>query len=59
MAPRRAAERGGGWGLQLMRALMDEVSVEHASGGTTVRLRRRITAEADAGPVSTPESTDE
>lgn len=31
-----------GRGLQLMRAFMDDVAVETASGGTTVRLGRRI-----------------
>lgn len=41
---RPAAERGGGWGLQLMRALMDDVAVEHSPEGTQVRLRRRIRA---------------
>lgn len=58
---RRAAERGGGWGLQLMRALMDEVAVEHTSRGTTVLLRRRITREAVAGPgtPAPPEPSDE
>jgi anti-sigma regulatory factor (Ser/Thr protein kinase) len=39
---RPAADRGGGWGLQLMDALMDEVDVEHTPGGTDVRLRRRV-----------------
>ncbi|WP_435986983.1 MASE1 domain-containing protein [Terrabacter sp. LjRoot27] len=39
---RPAADRGGGWGLQLMDALMDDVDVEHTPGGTDVRLRRRV-----------------
>ncbi|MGO4599119.1 MASE1 domain-containing protein [Terrabacter sp. 2RAF25] len=39
---RAAADRGGGWGLQLMHALMDEVEVEHAAAGTEVRLTRRV-----------------
>ena len=39
---RPAADRGGGWGLQLMDALMDDVDVEHTHGGTDVRLRRRV-----------------
>ena len=39
---RPAADRGGGWGLQLMRALMDEVDVDHTSTGTDVHLRRRV-----------------
>ncbi|MFD1053533.1 MASE1 domain-containing protein [Terrabacter terrigena] len=39
---RAAADRGGGWGLQLMHALMDEVEVEHMTAGTEVRLTRRV-----------------
>jgi anti-sigma regulatory factor (Ser/Thr protein kinase) len=39
---RAAADRGGGWGLQLMHALMDEVEVEHTSAGTDVLLTRRV-----------------
>ena len=39
---RPAADRGGGWGLQLMKALMDEVDVEHTHSGTEVHLRRRV-----------------
>jgi serine phosphatase RsbU (regulator of sigma subunit)/anti-sigma regulatory factor (Ser/Thr protein kinase) len=39
---RPAADRGGGWGMQLMRALMDQVDVEHTPSGTDVRLRRRV-----------------
>ncbi|EWT02001.1 membrane protein [Intrasporangium oryzae NRRL B-24470] len=39
---RPAADRGGGWGLQLMSALMDSVDVEHREGGTDVRMRRRV-----------------
>ncbi len=39
---RPAAGRGGGWGLQLMRALMDSVEVEQAPDGTEVRMRRRV-----------------
>ncbi|WP_052358421.1 SpoIIE family protein phosphatase [Terrabacter tumescens] len=39
---RPAAERGGGWGLQLMSALVDDVAVERSPEGTEVRLRRRI-----------------
>ena len=39
---RPAAERGGGWGLQLMEALMDEVDVERTPAGTDVHLRRRV-----------------
>ena len=39
---RAAADRGGGWGLQLMHSLMDEVDVGHTSSGTEVRLTRRV-----------------
>jgi len=45
---RAAANRGGGWGLQLMRALMDDVDVEHTPGGTDVHLSRRIQIRAGA-----------
>lgn len=45
---RPAAERGGGWGLQLMGALMDDVAVEHAPAGTVIRLRRRVRLEERA-----------
>jgi serine phosphatase RsbU (regulator of sigma subunit)/anti-sigma regulatory factor (Ser/Thr protein kinase) len=39
---RPPADRGGGWGLQLVRALMDSVEVDRGSGGTEVRMRRRV-----------------
>ncbi|WP_404391780.1 SpoIIE family protein phosphatase [Humibacillus xanthopallidus] len=39
---RAPADRGGGWGLQLMRGLMDDVGVEHTDAGTTVHLRRDV-----------------
>ncbi|MGH3505917.1 MAG: SpoIIE family protein phosphatase [Nocardioidaceae bacterium] len=39
---RPVAERGGGWGLSLMRSLMDSVIVDQGSGGTTVTMRRRV-----------------
>jgi anti-sigma regulatory factor (Ser/Thr protein kinase) len=39
---RSASARGGGWGLTLMRSLMDAVDVDHTSGGTTVRMRRQV-----------------
>ena len=45
---RPAAGRGGGWGLELMRALMDDVEVHHAADGTAVRMRRRIRIGADS-----------
>jgi len=44
---RPAAGRGGGWGLELMRALMDSVEVQHTSGGTEVRMRRRVRIGGD------------
>jgi anti-sigma regulatory factor (Ser/Thr protein kinase) len=44
---RLAADRGGGWGLQLMRALMDRVDLDHGPGGTEVRMRRRIQIGGD------------
>jgi serine phosphatase RsbU (regulator of sigma subunit)/integral membrane sensor domain MASE1/anti-sigma regulatory factor (Ser/Thr protein kinase) len=44
---RPAAGRGGGWGLQLMRALMDSVEVEHVTKGTEVRMRRRVQIGGD------------
>jgi anti-sigma regulatory factor (Ser/Thr protein kinase) len=33
---------GGGWGLWLLRCLVDEVRLERVGGGTRVTLRRRI-----------------
>jgi len=39
---RPAADRGGGWGLQLIRGLMDSVDVERDADGTEVRMRRRV-----------------
>jgi serine phosphatase RsbU (regulator of sigma subunit)/integral membrane sensor domain MASE1/anti-sigma regulatory factor (Ser/Thr protein kinase) len=39
---RPAADRGGGWGLQLIRGLMDTVEVDSGSGGTEVRMRRGV-----------------
>ncbi|HEU5144415.1 MAG TPA: SpoIIE family protein phosphatase [Dermatophilaceae bacterium] len=44
---RPASARGGGWGLQLMRSLMDSVDVEHTSGGTNVRMRRQVKVGRD------------
>ena len=43
---RAPADRGGGWGLQLMRGLMDDVVVEHTDAGTTVHLRRDVAIAA-------------
>jgi serine phosphatase RsbU (regulator of sigma subunit)/anti-sigma regulatory factor (Ser/Thr protein kinase) len=39
---RPAADRGGGWGLSLIEALMDSVDVQRAPDGTEVRMRRRV-----------------
>jgi anti-sigma regulatory factor (Ser/Thr protein kinase) len=33
---------GGGWGLWLLRCLVDEVRLERVEGGTRVTLRRRV-----------------
>ena len=43
---RSPADRGGGWGLQLMQGLMDDVDVEHTTAGTTVHLRRDLSIGA-------------
>ncbi|WP_425579942.1 ATP-binding SpoIIE family protein phosphatase [Terrabacter terrae] len=51
---RPATDRGGGWGLQLMRALMDEVEVEHTTAGTTVSLRRRVDLVSRPEPPPSP-----
>lgn len=37
-------DRHGGRGLQLMRQLCDEVEIDRSSGGTTVRMGRRLEA---------------
>ena len=39
---RPAADRGGGWGLDLTRALMDSVDVRHLDDGTQVVMRRAV-----------------
>ena len=36
------AERGGGWGLSLMGALVDSVQVHRGAEGTVVTMRRRV-----------------
>ena len=41
---RPEADRGGGWGLQLIRGLMDSVEVGQEAGGTEVRMRQRVHA---------------
>ncbi|MBX3291960.1 MAG: ATP-binding protein [Acidobacteria bacterium] len=40
-----AAESRRGWGLKLMKGLMDDVSIESGEGRTTVRLSKHISAE--------------
>jgi serine phosphatase RsbU (regulator of sigma subunit)/anti-sigma regulatory factor (Ser/Thr protein kinase) len=42
---RPEADRGGGWGLQLIRGLMDSVEVGRDGDGTEVRMRKRVGAE--------------
>jgi anti-sigma regulatory factor (Ser/Thr protein kinase) len=39
---------GGGWGLWLLRCLVDEVRLERVAGGTRVTLRRRIRPQSAA-----------
>jgi serine phosphatase RsbU (regulator of sigma subunit)/integral membrane sensor domain MASE1/anti-sigma regulatory factor (Ser/Thr protein kinase) len=39
---RPEADRGGGWGLQLIRGLMDSVEVAREADGTEVRMRRQV-----------------
>jgi serine phosphatase RsbU (regulator of sigma subunit)/integral membrane sensor domain MASE1/anti-sigma regulatory factor (Ser/Thr protein kinase) len=39
---RPVADRGGGWGLQLMDSLMESVAVDRLPGGTEVRMTRRV-----------------
>jgi serine phosphatase RsbU (regulator of sigma subunit)/integral membrane sensor domain MASE1/anti-sigma regulatory factor (Ser/Thr protein kinase) len=44
---RPPADRGGGWGLQLIHGLMDSVDVAFTADGTLVRMRRRLQAAGD------------
>ncbi|WP_165872892.1 ATP-binding SpoIIE family protein phosphatase [Nocardioides jejuensis] len=44
---RPEADRGGGWGLDLARALMDTVEVRGAADGTEVVMRRKVNAGGD------------
>ena len=39
---RAPSDRGGGWGLQLMRALTDTVDVDRTAEGTVVHLQRWV-----------------
>lgn len=45
---RAPADLGGGWGMQLMRGLMDSMDVDHTAGGTVVQMRRRLRARGSA-----------
>lgn len=39
---RAPADRGGGWGLQLVRAFMESVDVDSGDTGTVIRMRRTV-----------------
>jgi len=39
---RPEADRGGGWGLQLIRGLMDSVEVGRDTDGTEIKMRHRV-----------------
>lgn len=45
---------GGGWGLWLLRCLVDEVRLERVEGGTRVTLRRRIRPPSTVAGVGRP-----
>ena len=45
---RPVAEREGGWGLQLVRAVMDSVAVDTETTGTVVHMRRRVQIGGEA-----------
>ncbi|HSV40343.1 MAG TPA: SpoIIE family protein phosphatase [Nocardioidaceae bacterium] len=44
---RPPGEREGGWGLQLVQAVMDSVDVETKADGTVIRMRRRVQVGAE------------
>ncbi|MEO7070671.1 MAG: SpoIIE family protein phosphatase [Nostocoides sp.] len=44
---RPAADRGGGWGMQLMRSLMESVEVEQSGQGTVVRMRHALSSKGE------------
>jgi serine phosphatase RsbU (regulator of sigma subunit)/anti-sigma regulatory factor (Ser/Thr protein kinase) len=46
---RSPADRGGGWGLELIRGLMDSLDVERGPDGTVVRMRRRLQDGGNGG----------
>jgi anti-sigma regulatory factor (Ser/Thr protein kinase) len=46
---RPPADREGGWGLQLIRGLMDSVDVSRAPDGTVVRMRRQLRVRRSSG----------
>lgn len=39
---RAPSDRGGGWGLQVIRGLMDAVDVDHGPDGTVITMQRRV-----------------
>ena len=39
---RLEADRGGGWGLQLIEGLMDSVEIGRTADGTEITMRRRV-----------------
>ena len=41
------ADRGGGWGLQLIKGLMDTVDLDRGAHGTIVRMQRRVRMGAE------------
>jgi anti-sigma regulatory factor (Ser/Thr protein kinase) len=47
---------GGGWGLWLLRCLVDEVRLERVEDGTRVTLRRRIRPQSAVTGVGRPPS---
>ena len=46
-----AGQRGGGWGLQLIRGLMGSVDVDRTEHGTIVRMRRTLGVPVDVDGV--------
>jgi anti-sigma regulatory factor (Ser/Thr protein kinase) len=44
---RATAERGGGWGISLMRALMDTVEIERGPHSTEIRMTRSVQLRGD------------
>jgi serine phosphatase RsbU (regulator of sigma subunit)/anti-sigma regulatory factor (Ser/Thr protein kinase) len=46
---RSPADRGGGWGLELIHGLMDTVDVDRGPDGTVVRMRRLLQSGRNPG----------